>query len=118
MNAKRTKNLSDLKAWLSSLVEDNTNLPEYAEEVARLKAKGLHVYHVIKSVISVWGEEMDMISYCYIGEEDDLDSPTHFKRDFMDGYAMAYVVNLTHPDCSELGTIAFTLRNGTMKRYG
>lgn len=77
------------------------------EQSARVKAfEGLHqalVYHVIHSYTNI-GE---LESYLYVSdyeEEWEMD-----RSDIKDGQQLAYVHNLSMPDCSEFGSIGVAL---------
>jgi hypothetical protein len=115
MTDKRLEKLIALRRALGEVINDNTGEPRFAEVIAKMKAKGLHVYHVIDSTYILGGvDEVHMTSYCYISEEDDLDN-NHFLKAFKDGYCYANVVNDTW-GIEELGEIAFDIRYRMMSR--
>ena len=59
----------------------------------------------------------DMESYLFVSdyeEEWEMDN-----EDIKDGYAMTWTENLTHPECSEFGSISFApTESGGLKRIG
>lgn len=94
-------------------IEDNTAYERYAPMVAELASKGCYVYHVTSGYINVFGDRVFMDCYCYVTDEDGVDTLT----DLADGYAMAYVVNKAW-DIQEHGSIAFTVVGNSMVRIG
>ena len=118
MTSKRLEQLLALRRQLGELVNDNTGDPRYMATVEAMKAKKLHVFHVIDNKYILGGEdEVHMVSYCYISEEDDLDNPKEFLGSFKDGYCYANVINDTW-GIEELGEISFNIRDRMMKRTG
>lgn len=71
------------------------------------------VYYVIFTPTTIG----DMESYLFVSDyqeewESDWD-------DLHEGYTLAWVNNLTYPECSEFGTISFArTKSGTLKRVG
>lgn len=90
---------------------------EHTKVIKEMNQRGLFVYHIIDGYYNLGGERVHMTSYCYVSEADDLKNPANFFDDFKDGYCYANVVNETW-GIEELGSIAFELRNGYMKRVG
>lgn len=112
-----------MKDILNSLfdrgVHNNSGDPAYKAKTEEMRAKGLEVYHVIEDVYNMMGEEVKMISYCFISSDDNFST---FFNDFRDGYCYANVVNPTW-DIEEMGSIAFKLvkteeHKCRMKRIG
>lgn len=94
-------------------IEDNTAYERYAPMVAELASKGCYVYHVVSGRMNVFGESVFMDSYCYVTDEDGVDTLT----DLADGYAMTYTDNKTW-DIQEHGGIAFEMLGNSMIRIG
>ena len=74
------------------------------------KTYGAVVYHVIHSNTE-FGE---LLSFLFVGKDEDeweMD-----RDDINEGYAFAYVENVTCPDCSEFGTIGIKPQVGGIVR--
>lgn len=72
------------------------------------------VYHVIKSVVDVGGEEMTTYAMLYVSQwERDW---AEEMRNLRNGEAYAYVYNATHPDSSEIGCIGVKPSIGGVRR--
>lgn len=71
------------------------------------------VYYVI-FIATTFG---DMESYLFVSDyEEEWESDWD---DIHEGYAMTWTENLTHPSCSEFGSISFTrTKNGGLRRIG
>lgn len=72
------------------------------------------VYHVIKSMVNLCGDEVTMYALLYVSQwerdwEDEL-------KNIRNGEAYAYVVNVDMPDCSEFGCIGVKPSIGGVKR--
>lgn len=89
------------------------NKPEWLEKITAFEREfECLVYHVIYSYTS-FGELLNVLYVSNYPEEWEMDN-----ADLDEGYAMAYVINLTHPDCSEFGTIEVKEEGGGLLRVG
>ncbi len=71
---------------------------------------GYLVYYVIENHTSIG----HMLTLLYVSTEMD-EWPAH-KQDLQDGCPLAYVENLTYPDCSEFGSVGVKPFNGGVVR--
>lgn len=100
-----TLNLSEGVGILYWLTNEQKKYVEKFE-----KTYGAVVYHVIHSNTE-FGE---LLSFLFVGKDEDeweMD-----RDDINEGYAFAYVENVTCPDCSEFGTIGIKPQVGGIVR--
>lgn len=71
---------------------------------------GYLVYHVIDNNTEIGR----MLTLLYVSTE--MEEWVADKRDIRDGCPLAYVENLTHPDCSEFGSVGVKSLNGGLVR--
>lgn len=65
------------------------------------------VYFVIHGYYDFSGETVEMESYFYVSDyEEEWETD---RQDLAEGQTLAYVQNISWPDCSEFGTIGFEL---------
>lgn len=89
------------------------NEPEWLAKVKEFEEKNNSlVYHVIHSHTQ-FGELLNLLYVSDDEEEWEMDN-----EDIEDGYAVAYVINLDAPDCSEFGSIAIRESGGGLLRVG
>lgn len=89
------------------------NNPEWLEMVKEFETKyNSMAYHVIHSYTE-FGEMLSILHVSSYPEEWEIDN-----EDIDDGYAMAYVINLTYPEFSEFGTITIAKASGGLVRVG
>lgn len=98
-------NLSENGGLLYYLNEDEQKMVDDFEK----ENNGL-VYHVIKSRTTIGL----MYALLYVSEY--LEEWKMDMEDLEEGQALAYVVNMDMPDCSEFGTIGIESVNGGLKR--
>ncbi len=85
------------------------NTLDYIDKVKDMEDNGLYVYHVIDGEYLI-GEldEVRMLSFLFVSEDDLGDEEEHFWENFNSGYAMANVMNITW-DIEEMGTIGIVM---------
>lgn len=71
---------------------------------------GYLVYHVIDNYTSIG----HMLTLLYVSTE--MDEWSADKQDLQGGYPLAYVENMTYPDCSEFGSVGVKPFNGGVVR--
>lgn len=71
---------------------------------------GYLVYHVIDNDTNLG----HMLTLLYVSTE--MDEWSADKRDLQGGYPLAYVENMTYPDCSEFGSVGVRPANGGVVR--
>ena len=71
---------------------------------------GYLVYHVIDNNTSIGR----MLTLLYVSTE--MDEWAADKQDLQEGCPLAYVENITYPDCSEFGSVGVKLFNGGVVR--
>lgn len=75
------------------------------------KKTGYKVYHLIDNNSEEIGH---MLTLLYVST--DMEEWTYDRRDIQDGCPLAYVENLTYPDCSEFGSVGVRPANGGVVR--
>ena len=75
------------------------------------KKTGYTVYHLIDNNSEEIGH---MLTLLYISTE--MEEWTYDRRDIQDGCPLAYVENMTYPDCSEFGSVGVRPANGGVVR--
>ena len=90
------------------------NYEEKAVEEFEKKHENYKVYHCIRSHTE-FGELLSML-YVNGNDEEFEEDKENFDYDIADGYAFAYVKNLTDDWCSEFGSIGIQSVNGGVQR--
>ena len=75
------------------------------------KKTGYTVYHLIDNNSEEIGH---MLTLLYVSTE--MEEWTYDRRDIRDGCPLAYVENMTYPDCSEFGSVGVRPANGGVVR--
>lgn len=75
------------------------------------KKTGYTVYHLIDNYSELIGH---MLTLLYVSTE--RDEWTYDRHDIQDGCPLAYVENMTYPDCSEFGSVGVRPANGGVVR--
>lgn len=75
------------------------------------KRTGYTVYHLIDNNNEEIGH---MLTLLYVSTE--MEEWTYDRRDIQDGCPLAYVENMTYPDCSEFGSVGVRPANGGVVR--
>ena len=75
------------------------------------KKTGYTVYHLIDNNSEEIGH---MLTLLYVSTE--MEEWTYDRRDIQDGCPLAYVKNMTYPDCSEFGSVGVRPANGGVVR--
>ena len=75
------------------------------------KKTGYKVYHLIDNNSEEIGH---MLTLLYVSTE--MEEWTYDRRNIQDGCPLAYVVNMTYPDCSEFGSVGVRPANGGVVR--
>lgn len=75
------------------------------------KKTGYTVYHLIDNNSEEIGH---MLTLLYVSTE--MEEWTYDRRDIQDGCPLAYVENMTYPDCSEFGSVGARPANGGVVR--
>lgn len=75
------------------------------------KKTGYTVYHLIDNNSEEIGH---MLTLLYVSTE--MEEWTYDRRDIQDGCPLAYVENMTYPDCSEFGSVGVRPANGGVVR--
>lgn len=75
------------------------------------KKTGYKVYHLIDNNSEEIGH---MLTLLYVST--DMEEWTYDRRDIQDGCPLAYVANMTYPDCSEFGSVGVRPANGGVVR--
>ena len=99
---KLNKSVNGMLFWLEP--EEQAVVDKFQEEYGTL------VYHVIKSE-TTFGLLLNLLYVSKEEEEWEMDN-----EDLNEGYAVAYIENLTDPMCSEIGSIGIIPRFGGLVR--
>lgn len=84
-------------------IDDDKELVEKIKELE--KQDNILVYAVIRSLMSVGGETLNMDSLLFV--EDYKEEWIYFDEDIKDKIIMSYTINWNWQDCSEYGSIGF-----------